>query len=1359
MPSKKKSNDINERRDIFGRNISFLLSALPTKQDISKIDLYSCEYESGYTPLHVTLKEGYLKRSFKLYKYWKDEKEYLSYKFGGNVMNQKDREGLNPLELYSIELRRLIYRYPKYIGYRTSKNDNSLIFWEENASNTRWNVKNNFLKLPLHADDLKIVEDIGCTHILTLGSNVNYQLGTGTKDNRQNAFQLNIHQLEASNILLNNRRFKRIFMTRYHFLFLTSDNEVYACGNTGRGRIGNGVIDLPQAHHVRISGLPRLEIKQLSTSDHHTLVLYDTGEVYSWGWNYYCQLGYSTSNKSSDDIASYNICSPLPRKVSLLDHKDIVSIAASKVHSCALTRNGILYIWGLNLGQMGSSKPQHLSLDVEYMGSEGHLILKPLTIDLSHLNVEQVICTEFCTFVRSQGNTLRVFTNYTMRTFKLLLPRSRNYTELDSFSHFTPREIPSNILDMKCKNPYGNNITFRYSCGRIGIINVKEETPLLWSKFSNIPPVYLYWTPGFDFRRCLGMDISAKGGLILCTVGGEVYTSENVESKFEKMHSNKLISGNAINVSCDSQFGSFAISKDESCSIPILYPKDSLKYDFSRYSPIRDLQTIKRDRIYSVLKFPKFQYSDYLSNEPIIISSSNNFLDERKDFETSKYELAEKKDNDLRNINQNLNNEGVKFDVLFMGSTEDEVICKCHKLILSVRCSKIVKSLQNDGVFIMNNGKLELSLRTSFNQKIWYIDVKSSDSDEISKNYILNIIHYLYTDEKPSDQKISRILLELVDNSLHYSKLSKSLNNLLSNCKRENTNTTIMEPDVVIKLKDGSLCAHSLVLSSRSPYLETIIENSWHSLDEQKNIVIDFMDINYITKEHFEIILKYMYGTPYEEILEDKIIQTLLEGVQFLLDLAEISNELNLESFKNFLEVEISKYIDGESVVPLLINSIFYNCKLLTLRCSWFFCANIGILFSKEAIEVINECFTDEIWDTLEFNLQLLKSDSLNPRKFDTWYQHLSVDWINLFRSNIEAFNEKFISKLDSFIPIFDIKTSTGLSKEKTAKRRVSSTQSGKGIVKLPVSTIRSSLTDYIQSGIERRSTTTSWSEYNKNDPNVIEDSEEFVEVKKSKRKLSHQISTTDEPINVNAEDKNTSILIHKDIESVKENLPSLLKEEKVLIAASNEGKFSSIKMTGNFKKNTQKQRMKHLTQAKEERSKKSEKESIKNAVIWGNKTNGQKNEEKTISSSTRKKSLPSLYDSKSPDISGSASKGKNNKLPKNINKDNLYMAFANASQTIPVNAIDAMKAEEERIKKDRGINFVEDELAAAEFEIWFAEESERIQKQLKKSSRKHIKENIEVVYKWAATIPEFLTADEQPKNRKMKFLRKNKTK
>lgn len=1318
-------------RDVFGRNYSYLQSCLPDIGELKSIDLYSHDLESGYTPIHVTLKQGHLQNSFRLYNHWKDEMEYLSHKFGGHVLGQVDREGLTPLELYYLELEGPLRRFPRMLGYRTGEEHNeSLVVW----------------------GDKPLEENAYGSYVLTWGSNANYQLGTGTKDDRQNMFQLVISQLENHGYLPSAERFKQICMRRYHSLIVTTDNRIYTCGTGSRGRLGNGATESPQPTFTEVLGPDCLQIKMVASSDHHTLVLTVDHGVYSWGWNAYGQSGQSLGRKIEDKNIN-KITVPSLKRINFLDGESVTFVACSKIHSCAATASGNIIFWGLNLGQMGGSKPVHTTPDLQYHNEDGYIVRTPMIVSLPNLRVEQIVCTEMVTFIRTQGNTLHVLSNYTMRTFKIPLPRSRTYKEVDAFDHFTPRDISSEVVDMKCNNRFGNRICFKYTSGRIGIINWAEDTIRMWSKMPNSLPLTLYWTPNLQSNRCADFDVSAKGKLLVCTLSGEVYTVDGVNSRPAKVHSGKLHSGRAVNVSCDSSFGSFAVLKSQFNEIPMIYPKDALYFDFSRYSPIKGRIRSRHNMVWGLLNEPQFRHSDYLSNHKFMAEIK---VDERgselQKIDNSGSSLADFEDTRLMLLSQEDILKDANFDVKFVDSRTKLPICYCHKLILQSRCQKMVKSLMDNGRYHAKNSGFVFVLREHFNKEnVWNIEVEADKDVSAS---LLKVTHFLYTDERHFGQSNSKLLFDLVDNSHHLAKLSIALQGLWKPSENSNYHQNI-GTDVRIIVNDGIVEAHSLVLSTRSAFFQIILSSDWLSKDEDGYKTVDLRKFESANENNLKFVLGYIYGMEYEDLCSKLDQKGSMEYLQFFIDIIELSDLFNLESFKNYLESLVARYISGETVIPILLNATYYNCRLLEFNCCWFICTHIGMLFSKENIELVNQHFDLEIWRSLESVLKEMRSSpgaSSASNRF--WYQNKNFDWLSLFRNDIRAFNNRFMDPKNTFVPIFDLKPREAQHKQRTKSsgRRASSTNNNTQTKSRQSSLTAGDKVDLKKAhplDIEKKN---AWAD--RTDDTAIEDVDDFTEVlKKPRRRLSSRPAkpaVSDQPPRSSGK-----VVVHSSQEESNAVLPSLFPVQSNQIKSPDvsglsEADNSSVKMSGAFKKSSQKQRMKHVVMEGDETL-------SRDQQVW-KKSSRAKSASSSSSSATN--SLPSLYDANSS-ISFNTSK-KEKKKNRQLAPNTEFISHGNLGGISPYLQKTAMKQvsnnaniPQEPISAPPGPTMtLEEKLAAHQFEKWFAEQSQTVQKQLNKKKNKNLAKELDVVYNAAETLPDFIQGSENETKKGKKKLK-----
>ena len=128
-----------------------------------------------------------------------------------------------------------------------------------------------------------------------------------------------------------------------HSIFLTTNLQVYVCGDNSMGQLGVG--DREPRRIPRL--LPRLQqesVIQVACGKFHSLALTQESVVYAWGSNEQGQLG--TENRDNSCVC--------PNPVVSLHSLFIAQITAGASHSFTLTSSGSLFSWGRNtFGQLG----------------------------------------------------------------------------------------------------------------------------------------------------------------------------------------------------------------------------------------------------------------------------------------------------------------------------------------------------------------------------------------------------------------------------------------------------------------------------------------------------------------------------------------------------------------------------------------------------------------------------------------------------------------------------------------------------------------------------------------------------------------------------------------------------------------------------------------------------------------------------------------------------------------------------------------------------------------------------------------------------------------------------------------------
>ena len=111
-----------------------------------------------------------------------------------------------------------------------------------------------------------------------------------------------------------------------------SKKQLYVWGDNEYGQLGLGhwtKIMLPM-----IINVPGTTWNQVACGDTHTAAVSSNGEVFTWGWGYYGQLGHGD-----------HIDRTVPTKVEIPGGEAVVKVTCGTLHTAAVTASGKLFTW------------------------------------------------------------------------------------------------------------------------------------------------------------------------------------------------------------------------------------------------------------------------------------------------------------------------------------------------------------------------------------------------------------------------------------------------------------------------------------------------------------------------------------------------------------------------------------------------------------------------------------------------------------------------------------------------------------------------------------------------------------------------------------------------------------------------------------------------------------------------------------------------------------------------------------------------------------------------------------------------------------------------------------------------------
>ncbi len=126
------------------------------------------------------------------------------------------------------------------------------------------------------------------------------------------------------------------------YIIVTNDNKIFSFGSNKYGCLGLGHNNPVQKPEI-VEELIGLKIVDITYGLFHVLAITKCGKCFSWGYNFFGQLGIGTQINNNR-----------PKLIKDLSHEKIVKISCGYNHSLVLTKNGRVYGFGLNSeGQIG----------------------------------------------------------------------------------------------------------------------------------------------------------------------------------------------------------------------------------------------------------------------------------------------------------------------------------------------------------------------------------------------------------------------------------------------------------------------------------------------------------------------------------------------------------------------------------------------------------------------------------------------------------------------------------------------------------------------------------------------------------------------------------------------------------------------------------------------------------------------------------------------------------------------------------------------------------------------------------------------------------------------------------------------
>ena len=918
--------------------------------EISMLDLYVQDLESGWTALHRALYSGNISLARAIMdRDIRDLHGSGGATHAGGLIKIKDHEGNSPFDVYAttIALRMIPHgpRQATLAGSDVTSDDDEVAVGDDGDHIDRRNIGLDFL-------------DIRGDELFAFGSNKNLTLGFGDEDDRQFPERLflkrpqymqqryhrehiaqvsrkpNLDEIEDSEVLTNRQvpavvefipmKIQDIQLSKLHSAVLTADPEsnLYLCGYGMGGRLGTGD-ESTRFHFTNISGggLRKRKVTAIGLGQNHTIAVTSEGEVFTWGSNNFGQLGYTLANQSSSDDDPTQL---YPRQLfGLLKREFVVGCAASRTHSVLFTSTS-LYTFGKHDGQLGLVDSDARSLEMQTTP-------RKVAASLFSSAVCMVTAIDKATACLLENHDVWIFANYGYAKIVFPLDGFSNYLK-GSFSN-THYDRPNYIAKI-CSG--GDTICALAREGDVYTVNVTQKIDPAAGSSSTTNPAKIrgalstpqrIWSLKKEHMAVQDVDVGQDGSVIICTNAGSVWrrvkrakikdanaVARSSEYKPKDYKFSRIPGLTRIAAVRSNAFGGFAAVRKD-CDVlrnQLQVTPNTLWHDMLPLLAFHGL-SVRED---SDTENPAPRLWKPQSSAPSLAKVRQAILI-AKDIEVDLHSLLSSIDQDA------------SYDAS-MGSTVSDIRIPCHQFLLTARSTTLRRGLfqfQRSYYFEIP-GVLLIEYDKEGRPLLMFpgVDVLT----------LINLTMYLYTDSIVSFWNITRqhpkFAFRYREVRIELMKLAGQLDmRALEHASRlmsepgstmhKNLDLAVLDHafletgDVEIELIDGTVKVHSALICQRCPFFEGMFHGrargSWLSsrrrdLEGTQEAVK--VDLKHVNKACFMLVLRHLYADAGEELFEDATAGDLDAFLDQVLDVLAVANELMIDRLALICQKIIGSY-------------------------------------------------------------------------------------------------------------------------------------------------------------------------------------------------------------------------------------------------------------------------------------------------------------------------------------------------------------------------------------------------------------------------------------------------------------------
>lgn len=885
------------------------------------IDLHVQDPESGWNALHRALYAG----NIAIARLLLDKERDMTGQIGGasvakagRLIRTKDHEGLSPFDLYNSTI---------------AQRDLRLLSDDQDSDDGSEAEEPGTAQVSTPQD-----ATIG-SELFTFGSNKNLTLGLGDEDDRQFPERVYLQRpifllqkfydeylgntradLSAStshnlNEMPTLTRYRELMvhdvaLSKYHSAIITTDpvSNLYVCGIGRGGRLGLGDENTRFTYTPVQGGLANKKVIQIALGQNHTMAVTEGGELWNWGTNANCVLGYTLpepANKGEEPFIS------MPRQVfGPLKKEVIVGIAASTIHSVVHTGNA-LYCWGKNVGQLALMDADSRSLEVQSTP-------RRVAASLLSAPIVQISAIDKATTCLLANHSVIVFTAYGYNVVKFPFGEtltSQNLGGISMSSRYDPER--NRIKHITSGGETIVALTGRGDLFHMNLVTPKADATSSTSttnpskiKGAVSQPVCI-WTAHKDGVG--SVDVGEHGSVIISTLSGAVwrrvkrakakdsFIADVGDAKHKDFKFQRVPGITNIVTVRSSAFGAFAAVR-----------KDA--------EVMREQIKISPPTIWDDIA-PLNSIGDFKSSDPSTEKTNKlKFWDGNRlqaQLGSVAYEVLKSPDldHDLESYLSAWHYAHEDLETVVCTSSSPELKIPVHGWLLAARSPVLRRSLCEARATAV----YELPECLNVEAKDGKTTLTFSGVDIIS---LLNLVLYMYEDrvipawnfarQDPSlayrYRQVRTDVMKLAS-KLEMSSLEAAAQKQIDPERSLNLDlrASIDDPsffddaDAILNLDGGDIPAHSSLLRQRSPFFEALFhgrsQGAWLG-SRRATLSSDDMipvDLEHIELETFQYVLRYLYADVGNELFDDVVCDNVDDFSDLVMDVLNVANELMLD--------------------------------------------------------------------------------------------------------------------------------------------------------------------------------------------------------------------------------------------------------------------------------------------------------------------------------------------------------------------------------------------------------------------------------------------------------------------------------